>query len=84
MKRDDESMRNKQTNASVLLDYDPDRDMGAVPSPCINVCRMNPQSGWCEGCFRTIDEIVQWGSATESFKRGVWVEIKARMEKCFD
>ncbi|MGA1318970.1 MAG: DUF1289 domain-containing protein, partial [Rubrivivax sp.] len=29
----------------------------AVPSPCINVCRIEPASGWCEGCARTLEEI---------------------------
>ncbi|HEY8024793.1 MAG TPA: DUF1289 domain-containing protein [Burkholderiaceae bacterium] len=61
-----------------LIDFDPFADAGAVPSPCISVCRMHPQSGLCEGCQRTIDEIVQWGTASESQKRGIWVEIHQR------
>ena len=35
---------------------------GVLPSPCISVCRMDPASGLCQGCLRTIDEIVAWGS----------------------
>ena len=31
-----------------------------VPSPCINVCRMDERSGWCVGCFRSLDEIAAW------------------------
>ncbi len=27
------------------------------PSPCIAVCRLDEATGFCEGCFRTIDEI---------------------------
>lgn len=65
---------------TILDDYDPDYDMGAVPSPCISICRMDAGSGLCEGCFRTIDEIVQWSHAGDSQKRAVWVEIKRRME----
>ena len=34
---------------------------GPVPSPCISVCRMDAVTGWCEGCFRTLDEIAGWG-----------------------
>ena len=30
------------------------------PSPCIAVCRLDEQTGWCQGCFRTIDEIRDW------------------------
>lgn len=61
-----------------MNDYDPATDKGKVPSPCINVCRMNPQTGLCEGCLRTIDEIAQWSTATEEMKRAVWMEIKRR------
>jgi predicted Fe-S protein YdhL (DUF1289 family) len=39
---------------------------------------MNPRSGLCEGCFRTIDEIMQWSTAGESLKRAVWGEIRQR------
>lgn len=51
---------------------------GAVPSPCINVCRMDATSGWCEGCLRTIDEIVAWGSMADADKRAVWRLIEQR------
>ncbi|MGH8808681.1 MAG: DUF1289 domain-containing protein [Noviherbaspirillum sp.] len=67
----------------MIVDFDPATDVGTVPSPCINVCRMNAQTGLCEGCLRTIDEIVQWGSATEEMKRAVWMEIKRRQESLF-
>lgn len=31
-----------------------------VASPCVNVCQMDPQTGLCRGCLRTIDEIAGW------------------------
>jgi predicted Fe-S protein YdhL (DUF1289 family) len=49
-----------------------------VPSPCISLCEMAPDTGLCRGCLRTIDEIVQWGSAGDDYKRAVWVEIRRR------
>ena len=55
-----------------------------VPSPCINVCRMVPETGLCEGCLRTIDEIVAWGRADDDFKRAVWAEIRRREARLFD
>lgn len=61
-----------------LPNFDPGADTGLVPSPCISVCVMNAQTGWCEGCFRTIEEIAAWGGATDAAKRAVWVEIKRR------
>lgn len=51
-----------------------------VPSPCVSLCKMDPDSGFCVGCLRTIDEIVQWAQAGDDFKRAVWAEIKRREE----
>jgi len=65
-----------------LRDFDPGAEMGFVPSPCIGLCLMDAQTGWCEGCFRTIEEIVAWGSATDADKRAVWIEIKRRAAGC--
>jgi hypothetical protein len=31
-----------------------------IASPCINVCRMDPASGLCAGCYRSLDEIAAW------------------------
>lgn len=50
-----------------------------VPSPCISVCRMSEASGWCEGCFRTRDEIAAWSGADDARKRGIWRAIEQRM-----
>jgi predicted Fe-S protein YdhL (DUF1289 family) len=55
-----------------------------VPSPCINICRMVPETGLCEGCMRTIDEIVAWGRADDDYKRSVWAEIRRREAQIFD
>lgn len=52
--------------------------MSEVPSPCINVCRMDAATGWCEGCLRTLDEIVAWGSLGDADKRALWQQLPAR------
>lgn len=52
-----------------------------VPSPCTSVCTMHPHTGLCNGCLRTIDEIVQWGTASEQTKRAIWVAILQRREQ---
>ncbi|HVO08161.1 MAG TPA: DUF1289 domain-containing protein [Burkholderiaceae bacterium] len=49
-----------------------------VASPCINVCRMDEATGWCEGCLRTIDEIAAWGSLGDDDKRAVWRRLEER------
>lgn len=50
----------------------------SVPSPCIDICRIDAASGWCEGCLRTIDEIVAWGALDDAAKRRVWTLIEQR------
>jgi predicted Fe-S protein YdhL (DUF1289 family) len=39
---------------------------------------MNAQTGWCEGCFRSIDEIAAWSSMSDMQKRAVWKLLPAR------
>jgi predicted Fe-S protein YdhL (DUF1289 family) len=52
-----------------------------LPSPCISVCRMNQASGLCEGCHRTIDEIIQWGNADDEAKRVILLRIAQRCKE---
>ena len=49
-----------------------------VPSPCVSVCRMDPQTQWCEGCYRTLDEIASWSRMQDDDKREVWRLIAQR------
>jgi predicted Fe-S protein YdhL (DUF1289 family) len=62
--------------ARVIVELD-----GGVPSPCLSVCRMDSASQWCEGCFRTLDEIAAWGRLSDDAKREVWQAIGQRVEK---
>ena len=49
-----------------------------VKSPCISVCRLDSRTGWCEGCWRTIDEIAAWSTMSEEAKRAVLMQLKTR------
>ena len=49
-----------------------------VPSPCINICRMDATSGWCSGCLRTIDEIAAWSTMPDDGKQAVWSQLPLR------
>jgi prolyl-tRNA editing enzyme YbaK/EbsC (Cys-tRNA(Pro) deacylase)/predicted Fe-S protein YdhL (DUF1289 family) len=51
-----------------------------VPSPCNSVCRMDEASGWCAGCFRSIDEIANWSRMTPTQQRDVWRLIEQRAQ----
>jgi predicted Fe-S protein YdhL (DUF1289 family) len=42
---------------------------------------MSGDTGLCEGCFRTLDEIVAWsriGDQGEDGKRSIWSKIQQR------
>ena len=49
-----------------------------LPSPCINVCRMDDATGWCVGCLRTLDEIALWSGLPEAVRQQVWNELAKR------
>ena len=49
-----------------------------VPSPCISVCRMDAESGLCEGCFRTLDEIAAWSVLDADGKKAVLAALPGR------
>jgi predicted Fe-S protein YdhL (DUF1289 family) len=51
---------------------------GEVPSPCISVCQMDPQTGFCRGCWRSIDEIADWSRMDEAQRLAAWERIEAR------
>jgi uncharacterized protein len=39
---------------------------------------MSPTTGFCEGCLRTINEIVAWGQMTDAQKRLVSESLNIR------
>ena len=51
---------------------------GRTRSPCVSICRIDPQDGFCIGCQRTIDEIAGWGAMTPEQRTRVWGLIAER------
>jgi predicted Fe-S protein YdhL (DUF1289 family) len=51
-----------------------------VPSPCVSVCRMNADTGWCEGCLRDLGEIANWAACDDAAKRHIWSRIAQRLQ----
>jgi predicted Fe-S protein YdhL (DUF1289 family) len=37
----------------------------AILTPCIGICTLDP-AGFCDGCFRTGDEIARWSSMSDA------------------
>jgi|MDSY01.2.fsa_nt_gb predicted Fe-S protein YdhL (DUF1289 family) len=40
-----------------------------IKSPCVNVCKIDYESGYCIGCNRTTEEITNWSSFNDSQKK---------------
>jgi len=49
-----------------------------VKSPCVNWCEMHPQTGYCLGCFRTLDEIARWSSLSDDEQRAINQQLPLR------
>lgn len=49
-----------------------------VASPCVNICQMDPGSGYCIGCLRTIDEIMNWLDLNNDQKRAIVARLEER------
>jgi uncharacterized protein len=49
-----------------------------VPSPCVSVCQMDPATGWCQGCWRTLDEITDWAVLEADEKLAIWRVVEQR------
>ena len=54
------------------------RVLTPVGSPCIDVCRLNQVSGYCEGCLRTRDEIKAWKSLSDEDKLAMLDRLSVR------
>lgn len=42
----------------------------SVQSPCVANCKLNDKE-ICGGCFRTLDEILDWSSSTNEEKQAI-------------
>ncbi|MGH9438391.1 MAG: DUF1289 domain-containing protein [Terriglobia bacterium] len=43
----------------------------------MNICRIN-ESGYCEGCLRTLDEIAAWGLLNKTERAAIFEKLKER------
>ncbi len=56
------------------------QNSNTVPSPCIEVCRMDAAQVYCEGCWRTIDEIKAWRDLSNVQKIRLWRVLGERRQ----
>jgi uncharacterized protein len=57
--------------------------MTRASTPCIRVCTLDPETGLCEGCGRTRDEIGRWFRLSEEERQLIMAELPERMRKAF-
>lgn len=48
-------------------------------TPCIAVCVIDPKSGLCLGCGRTLAEIGSWQTMASADRRALMAELPQRM-----
>jgi uncharacterized protein len=49
-----------------------------IPSPCINICKMDAEKSLCLGCFRTIDEITVWSRTDDANRARILAAVAQR------
>lgn len=49
-----------------------------IPSPCTAVCQLDPKSGLCIGCLRTVEEIGAWSMASDAERLEMLGRLKDR------
>ncbi|NPT42568.1 DUF1289 domain-containing protein [Paraburkholderia sp. 1N] len=66
----------KQTESSGI-----DTPIAAVSSPCIDICKIDGNTGLCIGCLRTRDEIRGWKHMTDDLRLHLIDELSQRKVK---
>jgi hypothetical protein len=49
-----------------------------IDSPCNRVCTLDPASGRCMGCGRSLDEITRWTQMTDAERARIIAELGRR------
>jgi predicted Fe-S protein YdhL (DUF1289 family) len=52
--------------------------MTEIPSPCRNICEIDPSGKHCTGCGRTLDEIAAWPHASEAVRLAIMAKLHER------
>ncbi|HEY0906650.1 MAG TPA: DUF1289 domain-containing protein [Methylophilus sp.] len=55
-----------------------------VQSPCIGVCTIDDSTGFCQGCFRTLEEIQGWWDLENTAKAAIVKTAAEREAAAFD
>ncbi len=53
-------------------------DTVQIASPCISICVIDPPTGLCAGCYRSLDEIAGWIGLSTGERRTLVAELTRR------
>ena len=54
--------------------------MSSIESPCVSVCRMDTDNKYCIGCWRTVQEIGMWRTASDDVRQDILTQLHTRRE----
>lgn len=49
-----------------------------IYSPCISVCTIEDDTGFCRGCFRSLNEITYWKTYSEENRKTILEQLEKR------
>ncbi len=52
--------------------------LAPAASPCVGICRLDPRSGLCLGCRRTIAEIAGWPGLEPAERAAILARLAGR------
>jgi uncharacterized protein len=52
-----------------------------MESPCVKICAMDPATGLCSGCGRSLEEIGAWLNLSDEERRRIMNALPERMKK---
>ena len=55
-------------------------DVAEIDTPCDKVCALDPVSGLCLGCGRSLAEIERWVAFSDGERSRVMAELPRRLE----
>ena len=55
-----------------------------IKTPCIQVCMVDGETGWCLGCGRSLREIAEWTKYTDQKRSDLIKESQSRLNVLSD
>ena len=52
-----------------------------LPSPCVSVCEIDPDSRYCRGCLRTSGEIAAWSGLDHDARLAMLDRLRDRRQE---